>query len=200
MGRATYPKPRPIHPWPLRLMHWVNAFAIVMLIGSGWQIYNASPLFNFTFPETITIGAWLGAGIAWHLAFIWLLMLNGLSYLLWGFLSGHFKQKLWPITPRAVLHDIGAALRFKLPHQSGVYNAVQRVLYLGVIFAGITIVISGLSIWKPVQLRFLPIYAAASTLPATCILPLWPASWRFFHPCRAGADGAARAAADDNRR
>ena len=154
MGRTTSHKPRPIHPWPLRLMHWLNAFAIVMLLGSGWQIYNAAPLFNFTFPETITIGGWLGAGIAWHLAFIWLLMLNGLSYLLWGFFSGHFKQKLWPITPRAVLRDVGAALRFKLPHQSGVYNAVQRVLYVGVMFAGLTMVISGLAIWKPVQFWF----------------------------------------------
>lgn len=154
MRRATNGKPGPIHPWPLRLMHWLNAFAIVMLIGSGWQIYNAAPLFNFTFPATFTIGAWLGAGIAWHLAFIWLLMLNGLSYLLWGFLSGHFKQKFWPLSPKAVLSDLGAALRFKLPHQTGVYNAVQRVLYVGVIFAGITMVVSGLAIWKPVQLWF----------------------------------------------
>jgi thiosulfate reductase cytochrome b subunit len=67
-------KSKPIHPWPLRVMHWLNALAIVMMIGSGWQIYNASPLFNFSFPPLLTIGQWLGAGIAWHLAFMWLLV------------------------------------------------------------------------------------------------------------------------------
>jgi len=145
---------RPIHPWPLRLMHWLNVVAIVMMIGSGLQIYDASPLFGFVVPPLFTIGGWLGAGIAWHLAFMWLLLANGLAYLLWGFFSGHFRRKLLPVSPGAVLRDIAAALRFKLPHRQGVYNAVQRLLYIGVIFAGVVIVISGLGIWKPVQLWF----------------------------------------------
>jgi len=145
---------KPIHPGPVRLMHWLNAVAVVMMIGSGLQIYNASPLFNFTFPPLVTIGGWLGAGIAWHLAFIWLLMANGLAYLAWGSVTGHFRQKFFPLSPRAVVREIGAALRFKLPHQKGVYNSVQRLFYMGVIFAGIVIVISGLGIWKPVQLWF----------------------------------------------
>jgi thiosulfate reductase cytochrome b subunit len=145
---------QPIHPWPLRLMHWLNVAAIVMMIGSGWQIYDASPLFGFTFPPLLTIGGWLGAGIAWHLAFMWLLVANGLVYLLWGNLSGHFRRKLWPISLRAAWREFGAALRFTLPHRQGDYNAVQRVLYTGVIFAGIVVVISGLGIWKPVQLWF----------------------------------------------
>jgi thiosulfate reductase cytochrome b subunit len=135
-------------------MHWLNAVTIVMMIGSGWQIYNASPLFGFTFPPLVTIGGWLGAGIAWHLAFMWLLVINGVAYLLWGAGSGHFRRKLFPISLPAVWRELGAALRCKLPHQQGVYNAVQRLLYLGVIFAGIVIVISGLGIWKPVQLWF----------------------------------------------
>jgi thiosulfate reductase cytochrome b subunit len=143
---------RPIHPWPLRLMHWLNAVAIVMLIGSGWQIYNASPLFGFTFPPALTIGQWLGAGIAWHLAFIWLLIGNGAFYLIWGVASGHFKRRFWPLSLGAARREIGAALRFKLTHEHGVYNAVQKLLYVGVIFAGIMIVLSGLAIWKPVQL------------------------------------------------
>jgi thiosulfate reductase cytochrome b subunit len=145
-------KPKPIHPWPVRLMHWLNALAIVMMIGSGWQIYNASPLFNFTFPSLLTIGQWLGAGIAWHLAFMWLLVINGLFYVAWGSLSGHFKRKFWPISVRAMPNEISAALRLRLPHRRGVYNTVQRLLYVGVIFAGIIIVLSGLAIWKPVQL------------------------------------------------
>ena len=141
-----------IHPWPLRVMHWLNAVAVITLIGSGWEIYNASPILPFTFPEWATIGQWLGGAIAWHLAAIWLLVLNGLAYLIWGLISGHFRKKLWPVTPRAVLRDALAALRFQLPHEVGVYNAVQRLLYLGVIAFGVLAVLSGLAVWKPVQL------------------------------------------------
>jgi thiosulfate reductase cytochrome b subunit len=144
---------RPIHPWPLRVTHWLNAIAIVMMIGSGLQIYDASPLFGFTFPPLITIGGWLGAGIAWHLAFMWLLMGNGLAYLIWGAGSGHFR-KFFPVRPAVVWREVLAALRFSLSHETGVYNSVQRLLYLGVLFAGVAIVISGLGIWKPVQLWF----------------------------------------------
>ncbi len=154
MRNITRARSRPIHPWPLRLMHWLNAVAIVMMIGSGWQIYNASPLFNFTFPPLLTLGAWLAGGIAWHLACMWLLLVNGLSYLVWGFATGHFRQKLWPISLPAALREVGAALRLQLPHRQGVYNAVQRLLYAGVIFAGVVVVLSGLAIWKPVQLWF----------------------------------------------
>ena len=146
---------RPIHPWPLRLMHWLNALAIVTLIGSGWQIYNASPLFPFSFPEAITIGQWLGGAVAWHLAAIWLLVLNGLSYLVWGTVSGHFRRKLDPPGPRAIWADLLAALRFRLPHEHGRYNAVQRALYLAVIALGVLAVLSGLAVWKPVQLWWL---------------------------------------------
>jgi thiosulfate reductase cytochrome b subunit len=143
---------RPIHPWPLRVMHWLNALAIITLIGSGWEIYDASPFLPFAFPPWATIGGWLGGAIAWHLAAIWLLMLNGLAYLVWGFASGHFRRRLWPVSPRAVLRDIGAAVRFRLPHEVGMYNAAQRLLYLSVIALGILAVLSGLAVWKPVQL------------------------------------------------
>jgi thiosulfate reductase cytochrome b subunit len=142
---------RVIHPWLLRATHWVNAFAIIMMIGSGWQIYNASPLFNFNFPITFTIGQWLGAAIAWHLAMMWLLVGNGLVYFIWTGASGHWR-KLVPPGPRAILRDIRAALTFRLKHEHGVYNAVQRLLYCGVLLAGVVIVLSGLAIWKPVQL------------------------------------------------
>ena len=146
---------RPIHPLPLRIMHWLNAVAIITLIGSGWEIYDASPFLPFAFPQWVTIGQWLGGAIAWHLAAIWLLMLNGLAYLVWGVASGHFRRKMLPVTPRAVLRDTWAALCLRLPHEVGVYNAVQRLLYLGVIALGILAVLSGLAVWKPVQLWFL---------------------------------------------
>jgi thiosulfate reductase cytochrome b subunit len=143
---------QPIHPWPLRLMHWLNAVAIITMLGSGWEIYNASPLFAFSFPRRVVIGEWLGAAIAWHLAAMWLLVLNGLSYLVWGVLSGHFRKRFLPLSLGSVLADLGAALRFRLPHRTGTYNAVQRLLYLGVLVLGALVVASGLAIWKPVQL------------------------------------------------
>jgi thiosulfate reductase cytochrome b subunit len=154
MTRSTRTKRRVIHPWPLRLTHWLNAVAVVMMIGSGWQIYDASPIFGFTFPPLITIGGWLGAAIAWHLAMMWLLVVNGLVYFLWSAATGHFR-KFFPLTPRTIWRDLTAALTFNLKHERGVYNAVQKLLYLGVLFAGVVIVLSGLAIWKPVQLWFL---------------------------------------------
>jgi thiosulfate reductase cytochrome b subunit len=154
-SHRNVPAKKVIHPWPLRVMHWLNAVAIITLIGSGWQIYNASPFLPFIFPQWTTIGQWLGGAIAWHLAAIWLLMLNGLAYLAWGLSSGHFRRKLWPVTPGAVLRDTWAAIRFKLPHEVGIYNAVQRLLYLGVIAFGILAVLSGWAVWKPVQLWLL---------------------------------------------
>lgn len=145
---------RVIHPWPVRLTHWLNVIAMVVMIGSGWQIYNASPLFGFSFPISITLGQWLGAAIAWHLAAMWLLVFNGLVYFSWSLVSGHYK-KLFPIRPREVWRDFTGALRLDLKHETGVYNAVQRLLYAGVMLAGLIAVLSGLSIWKPVQLWFL---------------------------------------------
>ncbi len=136
-------------------MHWLNVIAIVTLIGSGWEIYNAYPILPFSFPQWAVIGEWLGGAIAWHFAAIWLLMLNGLAYLVWGTASGHFRRKLLPVTPRAVIHDLLAAFSLRLRHEEGVYNAVQRLLYWGVIGLGILAVLSGLAVWKPVQLWYL---------------------------------------------
>lgn len=144
-----------IHPWPLRVLHWLNALAIVVMIGSGWQIYDASPLFGFVFPTAITLGGWLAAGIAWHLAFMWLLLANGLCYVAWGVVTGHFRRRLWPLEPGIALREAIAALRLQLPaHRPGHYSALQRLIYVGVICAGFIVVISGLGIWKPVQFWF----------------------------------------------
>jgi thiosulfate reductase cytochrome b subunit len=140
----------------VRVMHWINALAIILMIMSGWQIYNASPLFDFRFAKTITLGGWLGGALLWHFAAMWLLMINGLAYLLTGFATGRFRKKLLPITPAGVLSDLRAALTFKLAHDDlTVYNSVQKLLYAGIIVVGIVIVLSGLSIWKPVQLQYL---------------------------------------------
>src|SRR5262249_41153018 len=79
---------------------------------------------------------------------------NGVLYLALGILSGRFRRKLLPIRPAEVVRDLRAALTGKLSHDDlSVYNAVQRLLYAGVIVAGIVIVLSGISIWKPVQFK-----------------------------------------------
>ena len=145
-----------IQPAWVRTVHWINAVAIILMIMSGWQIYNASPLFNFTFSPSITLGGWLGGALLWHFAAMWLLMVNGLVYLTLGFATGRFRKKLLPITPGGVISDAGAALTGRLSHADLTrYNYVQKLLYVGIIVVGILIVLSGLSIWKPVQLQYL---------------------------------------------
>jgi thiosulfate reductase cytochrome b subunit len=143
-----------IHPVWVRVTHWINVVAMIVMIGSGWEIYNASPLFPFVFPRGITLGGWLAGALLWHFAAMWLLAVNGLVYIVLGVLTGRFRRKLVPIRPADVLSDARAALTGKLNHDDlSVYNAVQKLLYLGVILAGIVIVLSGLAIWKPVQLQ-----------------------------------------------
>jgi thiosulfate reductase cytochrome b subunit len=143
-----------IHPLMVRITHWINVLAVLMMVTSGWRIYNASPLFNFRFPDGITLGGWLAGALQWHFAAMWLLALNGLIYLAYGIASGHFRRKLWPISPAAMLRDIGQAVRGKLAHDDlSVYNAAQRAAYLAIIIALIVLVLSGLAIWKPVQLQ-----------------------------------------------
>jgi thiosulfate reductase cytochrome b subunit len=148
---------RVVHPLWVRLTHWVNALAMLMMIGSGWQIYDASPLFSFiSFPRQFALGEWLAGALLWHFAAMWLLVINGIVYVALSILTGRFRRKLLPIHPREVLSDLLAALRGKLSHDDlSVYNAVQKLLYVGVLLAGVVIVLSGVSIWKPVQLKWL---------------------------------------------
>ncbi len=146
-----------IHPRWVRITHWINVIAMFVMITSGWRIYNASPLFDFTFPPEITIGDALDGltgALLWHFAAMWLLAVNGVIYVGLGILSGRFRRKLLPIRPAEVIRDLRAALTGKLSHDDlSVYNAVQRLLYAGVIGAGVVIVLSGVSIWKPVQFQ-----------------------------------------------
>ncbi len=143
-----------VHPLVVRVTHWINAFAILIMVASGWRIYNASPLFPFRFPNELTLGGWLAGALQWHFAALWLLVLNGIVYVGYGILSGHFRRKLFPLTPRAVLNDVLAALRGKLAHDDlAVYNAAQRAAYLAIILCLAVLVLSGLAIWKPVQLQ-----------------------------------------------
>jgi thiosulfate reductase cytochrome b subunit len=145
-----------IHPLVVRLTHWINAGATGMMISSGWAIHNAYPTLFFVFPSWITLGGSLIGGLRWHFAAMWLVMVNGLIYLVYGLFSGRLRRKLLPITPSAILIDFRAALAGRLSHEDiAIYNALQRLLYLGVILASAVVAASGLSIWKPVQLRWL---------------------------------------------
>ena len=145
-----------IHPLIVRITHWINALAILMMVTSGWRIYNASPLFPFRIPNEITLGGWLAGALQWHFAAMWLLVINGIVYVIYGIVSGHFRRKLFPITPAAVLHDVKEALRGKLAHDDlTMYNAAQRAAYLAILLCLAVLVVTGLVIWKPVQ--FYPI-------------------------------------------
>jgi thiosulfate reductase cytochrome b subunit len=156
----TIPAPAPaagaIHPLWLRVTHWINAVAIVIMIGSGWEIYNASPLFPFEFPRSITIGGWLAGALLWHFAAMWLFAVNGIVYLVLGIATGRFRRKLLPLRAGELAADTKLALRGSLTHEDiAVYNSLQKLFYIGVIVAGVVVVLSGLAIWKPVQLWWL---------------------------------------------
>lgn len=156
---------RRLHPLPLRIMHWLNAVAMLILIGSGWAIYNAVPVVPaIQFPEWLLVGGdpetafrlngdgGFGGAMQWHFAAMWLLVVNGLAYLGYGIASGRFRRKFFPIRPAEVAAEIGKALRFDLSHTDiTLYNAVQKLLYVGVILVIILQVVAGLALWKPVQ-------------------------------------------------
>lgn len=129
---------------------------MIVMILSGWQIYDASPLFNFRFPHSITLGGWLGGGLLWHFAAMWVLVTNGFLYIALGFITGRFRKKLFPIRVAGLIDDTRAALHGTLSHEDiAMYNDVQRLLYVGIITVAVVIVLSGLSMWKPVQFQTL---------------------------------------------
>lgn len=156
-----------LHPRIVRITHWVNAIAMIVMIGSGWRIYNDSPLIEgFIFPPVITIGGDPGVSwekwqngaygaLQWHFAAMWVLFINLLVLLTYGLASGRYRRLLLPVTVEGVRKAIGDALSFKLDHQLGVYNHVQRLLYIGVLCLAVLVVLSGLAIWKPVQFQTL---------------------------------------------
>jgi thiosulfate reductase cytochrome b subunit len=160
-----------LHPLSRRIMHWINALAIIVMIGSGWRIYDSNPFpelpIHISFPLNWTLGGdftvteavsnedGLANALLWHFAAMWVLVVNFIAYVTVGFLSGHFRRDFLPVTARGFLRDFFAALRGRLGHRLGEYNAVQKVFYWGVLAAILITILSGLSIWKPVQLQWL---------------------------------------------
>lgn len=145
-----------IHPLWLRATHWINAVAMVLMILSGWRIYNASPLFPFSFPNEYTLGGWLGGALQWHFAAMWLFAANGIIYLILNIISGRFRQRFLPINLPQLWQDAISALRGHLSHHDlGQYNMVQKFAYLLVVIDGVVLAVSGLVLWKSVQFPFL---------------------------------------------
>jgi thiosulfate reductase cytochrome b subunit len=145
-----------VQPGWVRITHWINVVAVVILVLSGWRIYNASPIFDFRFPAGLTLGGWLGGALLWHFAAMWLLVANGLLYLLLNLASGRLRARFFPLTPRQLLGDFAAALRGRLGHDDlSHYNAVQKAAYLGAIGLLLLVVLSGLAVWKSVQFPLL---------------------------------------------
>ncbi|MES2532240.1 MAG: cytochrome b/b6 domain-containing protein [Pseudomonadota bacterium] len=151
-SQPAHPDRPPIHPAWMRIAHWLNALAVLVLVTSGWRIYNAAPFFPFEIPRALTHGGWLGGALQWHFAAMWLLALNGLAYLALNIVSGRLRRKFFPLSLRGIWRDALAALHGKLSHADPRhYNSVQRAAYLFVMLDIAVLVLSGLVLWKSVQ-------------------------------------------------
>ncbi len=148
---------RRLHPLAVRIMHWLNAVAMIIMILSGWGIYNDEAIFGWLFfPEALTLGSWAPVHLQWHFAAMWFLVINGLAYLVYGVVTGRFAERLYPISAGEIVHVVRDTLRLRFAHDDlTVYNAVQKVLYIVVMVAGIVQVATGLAIWKPVQFSWI---------------------------------------------
>ena len=167
--RADHDRRIRVHSRFVRVTHWINAIAILIMIGSGWRIYNNVPIFSWlTFPEWATLGGdpeityklnkdvGFSNALLWHFAAMWVFFINGIVALGFGILSGRLRMKWLPVKVSEVVHDIRQALSFNLAHDDiTIYNGVQKLLYIGVILATILMLVSGLAIWKPVQFQTL---------------------------------------------
>jgi thiosulfate reductase cytochrome b subunit len=145
-------RPR-LHPWPVRLMHWTNAIAMIIMIRSGWGIYDDYVIIpGLHFSQAFRLGAWAAPSLLWHFAGMWLLAANGLCYVIYGVVSGRLRERMLPIRFSELVQTARDALDFKVEHHDlTVYNAVQKFLYILVLLAGISQVVTGLLIWKPIQ-------------------------------------------------
>jgi thiosulfate reductase cytochrome b subunit len=123
------------------------------MITSGWGIYDDDVIVRgLHFSGFWRLGDWAAWSLNWHFAGMWFLVANGLIYLTYGVVTGRFREKLLPIRSRDIVQTVVDTLHFKIAHEDiTVYNAVQKLLYTVVIFAGISQVVTGLAIWKPVQ-------------------------------------------------
>jgi len=158
------------HHWIVRVTHWVNAIALTLMVGSGLRIFNAYPAFarkgeqfccypfeHKAIPDALTFGGWLGGARHWHFAMMWVLVLNGLVYLTFIYLHGEWRDL---VPRRGDPRDAFAMIKFYLfvskthPHQ-GKHNTLQKETYFFLPILALLQVLTGLAIWKPVQLGWL---------------------------------------------
>lgn len=158
------------HLLAIRWAHWINFPVLMIMIWSGLLIYWANDEYSFTildhtffpfFPEwfykALNIPFRLAEGMAFHFLFMWFFTINGFLYVAYTFVSGEWRQLLpnrhsfkeaWQV----LLHDLH--IKKMLPPQKK-YNAAQRIAYTSIIVMGFGSLITGLAIYKPVQLYWL---------------------------------------------
>lgn len=140
------------HPSWVRITHWVNACSMLLLVASGWRIYNAAPFLPMRFPRELTIGGWLGGALQWHFAAMWLLVGNALVYAAFNLATGRLANGMGAIRWRDLRRELAQAVRGRLDHADpGHYNAIQRWAYALVMADAVLVVVSGLVLWKSVQ-------------------------------------------------
>jgi thiosulfate reductase cytochrome b subunit len=160
---------RPAQPWLIRATHWANLVLLAIMAGSGLRILVAYPFLGPTAepyawyplqgaspPDALTIGGWLAGARHWHFAFAWLFAANAAVYLTYLFASGEWRRRIF--FPRrdarnawgTLLHDL--RLRKEAPPPVGLYNGMQRLAYTAVLLMTPLAVLSGLAMYKPVQL------------------------------------------------
>ncbi len=156
-------------PWPIRITHWLNVYLLIVMAGSGLQILVAYP---FMGPQgdragwypldgwqpgpLLTVGDWLAGGRHWHFAFAWYFVATGVVYVGYLFGAGEWRRRLF--LPRRDLPNAVETAKYYLrlrgtPPPQGLYNGLQRFAYTGTLFLGALAALTGLALYKPVQLQ-----------------------------------------------
>jgi thiosulfate reductase cytochrome b subunit len=179
-------------PAAIRLAHWLNIPLLLIMAGSGLQIlfaypylgprgalYKWYPLQGSSPPAWMRFGGWLAGARHWHFAIAWFLILNGAIYLIYQVASGEWRRRTFlPLRDTAgALQMFAYYLRLrKTPPPEDFYNGLQRLAYTSAILFGMVVVLSGLAIYKPVQLWWLTAmfgsYDAARVVHLSCLVLL----------------------------
>ena len=138
-------------------MHWINAFCMLAMIGSGWGIYDDDVVVRgLHFPHWARLGSWAAPSLNIHLAVMWFVAVNGIAYLVYGLVTGRLRERLLPVRAVDVAHTIRDTLHLRVAHEDlTTYNAVQKLLYMLAIAVGVSQVVTGIALWKPVQFAWL---------------------------------------------
>lgn len=153
------------HPFVIRLCHWVNLVALLVMAASGLRIFQAFPSFGakipqedlLHWPDALTLGGWLGGALQWHMTYMWIYMATGLFYFIYLLFSGTYRQVLfmsrhvsgvWPMMRHYFLFG-------PRPPLEETYNPLQKLAYTCALILGMLTVLTGFAVWKPVQLSWL---------------------------------------------